>query len=43
MADLAEFSAPNFEPKAWINRTCFARPSQEALERWAQAAQDALQ
>lgn len=34
MANLDEFSAPNFEPKAWINRTCIARPPQEALERY---------
>lgn len=28
------FSASNFDPKTWINQTCAARPSQEALERY---------
>ena len=33
MADLDAFSARNFDPKAWINQACLARPAQDPLER----------
>ena len=33
MTDLEAFSSRSFEPKAWINLACLARPSQEPLER----------
>ena len=34
MTDLEVFSAKNFEPKAWINEVCLARPSHEPVERY---------
>ena len=34
MTDLEVFSAKRFEPKAWINEVCLARPPHEPVERY---------
>lgn len=34
MTDLEVFSTKKFEPKAWINEVCLARPSHEPVERY---------
>jgi len=34
MTDLAEFSQPNFEAKAWINKACASRNQDETLEKF---------
>ena len=34
MTDLEVFSAKIFEPRAWINEVCLARPSHEPVERY---------
>lgn len=33
MTDLEVFSAKDFDPRAWINQICLARPSEEPVER----------
>jgi len=43
MADLAEFSQPGFDPKAWINAACSARPEEESLERFLSELEMKLQ
>lgn len=34
MTDLEAFSATSFQPRAWINEVCLARPSHEPVESY---------